>query len=699
VKAVSTKDSAKTRLEALQAENSQLRLRLEEAEETLSAIRSGGIDAVVVEQAGQNQIYTLAGADRPYRLFVEEMHQGAATLQADGTIAWCNRQLGLLLKLPQTNLMGMSLRGFVRPEDQPIYDHLLREGKAQSARAEAQLRRADGALVPAFLTFNALPEDCGSAIGVLVTDLTPERRHEELSANHTALRASEDRLRRAHQVARIGTFEWNIQTGQSTWDEDLEAMYGLSPGGFASTQAAWEQLIHPDDRAETLRRVSHALASGKFEGEWRTVWPDGSTHWLAGRAIVLRDESGKPLKLFGVNIDVTESKQKEEALLRAERELREFLENASVAMHWAGPDGRIIWANQTELNLLGYTREEYIGHHLSEFHLEQPILEDILGRLSRGDTLQDYAARLCCKDGSVRDVLINSNVLWEDGRFMHTRCFTRDITERKQTEEALRAAQAQLEEHARQLETRVAERTSDLQAINQQLEAFVYSIAHDLRAPLRSMQGFSELLLESAKTALNEQGRDLARRISTSAQFMDALLQDLLAFSRVAQQSIELTPVRLQTVVRSVIVRLEKEIGDKTAQVELVEPLAAVYAHEPTLGQVLYNLISNGLKFVAPGVVPHVRIRGEDRPAQGPAPADANGKFVRVWVEDNGIGIAPEHHQQIFRLFTRLQGSAYGGTGVGLAIVQKGVERMGGGVGVESSTGRGSRFWFDLRRA
>ncbi|HKX62486.1 MAG TPA: PAS domain-containing protein, partial [Verrucomicrobiae bacterium] len=323
MKAVSTKDSAKTRLEALRAENSQLRLRLEEAEETLSAIRSGGIDAVVVEQAGQNQIYTLAGADRPYRLFVEEMHQGAATLYADGTIAWCNRQLGLLLKLPQSNLMGMSLREFVLPEDQPIYDHLLPKGKAQSARAEAQLRRADGSLVPAFLTFNALPEDCGSAIGMLVTDLTPERRHEELSANHTALRASEDRLRRAHQVARIGTFEWNIQTGQSIWDEDLEAMYGLSPGSFASTQAAWEQLIHPDDRAETLRRVHHALACGKFEGEWRTVWPDGSTHWLAGRATVLRDESGKPLKLFGVNIDVTERKQTEEALRAAQAQLEE----------------------------------------------------------------------------------------------------------------------------------------------------------------------------------------------------------------------------------------------------------------------------------------------------------------------------------------------------------------------------------------
>lgn len=563
-------------LEILQRQNNQLRLRLEEAEETLAAIRSGAIDAVVVEQGGGNRIYTLEGADRPYRLFVEEMHQAAATLHLDGTIAWCNRQLGLLLKMPEPKLLGAALREFVHADDQTTYDQLLEQGSNQSGGAGVQLRRSDGILVPTLLNLHALPEDCGPALGVLVNDLTSQRRHEELSASHLAVRASEDRLRLAHQVARIGTFEWNIQTGVNIWDAELEAMYGLPPGGFAATQSAWEQLVHPEDRAEALRKVNQAMITGEFEGEWRTVWPDGSIHWLIGRATVLRDEWGKPLKLFGVNLD---------------------------------------------------------------------------------------------------------------------------ITERKRTEEALRFVQSQLEEHARQLETRVVERTADLQAINTQLETFVYSIAHDLRAPLRSMQGFSEMLMQLAGPVLNEEGRDLARRISSSAQFMDALLQDLLAFSRVAQQGIRLAPVRLETVVQTVTSRLDKEIEEKSAHVEIAGPMPAVLAHEPTLGQIMFNLLANALKFVPPGLAPCVRVRVEDPAPRHEADGRSDRNSVRIWVEDNGIGIAREYQQKIFRLFTRLQGNTYSGTGVGLAIVQKGVQRMGGRLGVESAPGKGSRFWFDLRKA
>jgi PAS domain S-box-containing protein len=120
-----------------------------------------------------------------------------------------------------------------------------------------------------------------------------------------------------------------------------------------------------------------------------------------------------------------------------ERELRDFLENASVGMHWVGPDGIVLWANRTEMEMLGFTREEYIGHHIAEFHADRPAIEDILNRLTKGETLNNYEARLRCKDLSVRHVLINSNVLWEEGKFIHTRCFTRDITERKQSEQQI----------------------------------------------------------------------------------------------------------------------------------------------------------------------------------------------------------------------------------------------------------------------
>jgi signal transduction histidine kinase len=264
----------------------------------------------------------------------------------------------------------------------------------------------------------------------------------------------------------------------------------------------------------------------------------------------------------------------------------------------------------------------------------------------------------------------------------------REIAERKQVEEALRRAQVRLSEHAGELEETIAKRTSELTATNQQLEAFIFSIAHDLRAPLRAMQGYSAMLVEEAGAALSNLGKSYAQRIKASASFMDALLSDLLAFSRISQQQVELIPVNLETVFSSVVSRLQSEIQGKGARVEDAGPWPVVLAHGSTLAQILFNLVSNALKFVVPDVRPLVRLRTE-----------AKGEFVRIWVEDNGIGIAPANQEQIFQLFTRLQGNKYQGTGVGLAIVQKGVERMGGRLGVDSASGQGSRFWFELRKA
>ncbi len=262
-----------------------------------------------------------------------------------------------------------------------------------------------------------------------------------------------------------------------------------------------------------------------------------------------------------------------------------------------------------------------------------------------------------------------------------------EISERKQAEEALQRAQAQLSDRAGQLEGLVAERTAELTATNKQLEALVYSIAHDLRAPLRSMQGFATLLVAEAGAALSETSRDFAGRIDTSARFMDALLRDLLAFSGMAQRRIEMAQVNLERVIQSTLSRLGKEIETKNARVEVAGPWPTVLAHAPTVEQILMNLFGNALKFVRPEAPPQIRLRAEE-----------HGLSVRVWVEDNGIGLAPEHRKQIFGLFTRLHESKFPGTGVGLAIVQKGAERMGGSAGVESTLGQGSGFWFELRK-
>jgi PAS domain S-box-containing protein len=260
--------------------------------------------------------------------------------------------------------------------------------------------------------------------------------------------------------------------------------------------------------------------------------------------------------------------------------------------------------------------------------------------------------------------------------------------ERRRSDRALHEAQQEIRRHATHLEREVAERTAQLTDTNEQLEAFVYSIAHDLRAPLRSMQAFSSILLDQYAAALDETARNYTRRIVRSAEQMDALILDLLAYGRVARVEMSFTTVPVQSAWNAALAQNERTIEETHAKIETLGPLPAVRAHESTLGQILANLLSNALKFVAADTTPSVVFRAQEKPG-----------WIRLWIEDNGIGIAQDHWERIFRVFERLHGTAYAGTGIGLSIVRKGVERMGGRLGLESVPGQGSKFWVELPAA
>jgi signal transduction histidine kinase len=256
-----------------------------------------------------------------------------------------------------------------------------------------------------------------------------------------------------------------------------------------------------------------------------------------------------------------------------------------------------------------------------------------------------------------------------------------DITDRKNAEMVLRTQNEVLEQ-------RVAERTSKLRETIGELEAFSYSISHDMRAPLRSMQGYAELLLSEHAASLDEAGRRYLARIAANAERLDLLVRDVLTYSKVAKEEIELRPVDLDRFVPALVQQMP-EHQKPGVTIEVRHPLPTVRGHEAYLSQIFTNLVGNAVKFVAPGVPPHVAIQ-----------AQAQGNVVRISIRDNGIGIAPEHFDRIFQIFGRVHADKeFEGTGIGLAIVKKAVQRMGGEIGVESALGGGTTFWFTLGKA
>ncbi len=238
------------------------------------------------------------------------------------------------------------------------------------------------------------------------------------------------------------------------------------------------------------------------------------------------------------------------------------------------------------------------------------------------------------------------------------------------------------------LEIKVAERTAALAASNAQLDAFAYTVSHDLRAPLRAMEGFARILLDDYAVGLGDSGGRYAERIVRAAMRMEGLVDALLGYSRLRRQEPATHLVDPAPIVRRAVEEVQASL-ERPIAIDVANPLPSVMAEPIVLGQVLVNLIGNAAKFQRDGVPVQVTVRAEHRAGR-----------VRIWVEDSGIGIAPEHQERIFNVFERLHGDeTYPGTGIGLAIVREGMALMGGRAGVESDPGKGSRFWIDFADA
>jgi PAS domain S-box-containing protein len=414
-----------------------------------------------------------------------------------------------------------------------------------------------------------------------------------------------------------------------------------------------------------------AAEVGRYEDEGWRIRKDGTRFWANVVITAVRETDGTLLGFGKITRDITDRRD-------VELRYRQLIEGVTdYAIYSLDPRGNITSWNSGAERIKKYTADEIIGKHFSQFYTKEDAEGGLPAKvLKTAATAGHYEGERwrVRKDGSrFWSSVVVTPLRDEAGELIGFSKITRDITDRKELLE-------KIQHHADELELRIAER----ERTNAELEAFSYSVSHDLRSPLRAIEGFTDIILTDFGGQLPAEVMELLQNVAQSALRMNRLVQDLLDYGRLGRIEIEATPVSIAAAVKAANGQMDEGLRDKIKT--SIDPSLKVSANMATLTQVLLNLINNGLKFYPPEQTPHVAVT-----------ARRDGGNVVIEVCDEGIGIAQQHQERIFQVFERLHSmEAYPGTGIGLAIVKRGIHRLGGKVWVESAPGKGSRFYISL---
>ena len=487
----------------------------------------------------------------------------------------------------------------------------------------------------------------GSLAQLAVTrDVTEEKSTQEI------LKESEARLRLAQQAGQIGTFEWNAETDVNQWSPELEALYGLPQGASPGKLDGWIQLVHPDDRTEVLKQMKTGFETGTpVQAEWRVVWPDGSIHWIAGRWQVFQDHSGRPVRVSGVNIDITGRKDAEEA----RRRLAAIVESSDDAIASKDLNGMVTSWNKSAERLFGYAAKEIIGKPVTliippELHQDEDL---ILSKIKRGEKIDHFETVRVKKSGERIDVSLTiSPVRDEQGKVVGAAKIVRDITENKKIDHALR--------------------TTEKLAAAGRLAA---TVAHEINNPLEAVTN----LVYLAK-------RDVEDR-NKASRHLEAAMRELDRVAHIARQTLGFyrdtsSPTRfsLTQTLDDLLFLYEKRFESRNIRIiKQYQEDIQLTALAGEIRQALSNLITNAIDAMPEGG--SLVIRATKSHEWGNAHLDG----VRVTLLDTGMGIAPEHRKSLFQPFFTTKAEV--GTGLGLWITRSIVEKHHGMIHVKSRAG------------
>ncbi len=466
-----------------------------------------------------------------------------------------------------------------------------------------------------------------------------------------------------------------------TWGNDhfLE-MLGYTPAEIIGQNS---RILYPDqEEFERVGREKYHQIAQRGTGSVETKWT------MKNGRIIDVFLSSTPLDqsdLFkGVTftaMDITDRKNNEKALRESEERFRfAFFTSPDAITLNRLSDGTYLDVNRGFTRLLGYTRKEVIGQSSIALNIWKDLAERsfLTNALTREKNIENRETQFVCKDGQIKVALMSASIMQLAGEDVIL-AVTRDITERKRIEN-------ELEEYRKHLEDLVKKRTEELEAKNKELEVFTYSVSHDLKAPLRGIDGYSRLLVEDYGDRLDEEGLLFLNNVRHGTAQMNQLIEDLLSYSRMERKEIQAISIDLDSVIDILLSQREHEIETRRIKISVTLPFTTIHADSETLRQVLGNYLDNAIKFLNPEIPGRVTVGG----------TEDQGSWT-LWVRDNGIGFDPQYHDRIFDIFQRLhRAEDYPGTGIGLAIVRKAVERINGRVWAETALGEGSTFYVSI---
>ena len=598
-------------------------------------------------------------------------------------ISW-NAGAEKIFGYPAHEITGQSIMRLIpadrQQEEAEILTHV--RGGESVRHFETVRVRKDGGAIDVSVTVSPIKDSTGKIIGAskIVRDITERKRSDE------ALRVTQERLGSALAAGAIGTWTWDIANDVLTADEYTALVFSVEPAAAAKglSAAAYLQAVETEDRPAIEAGLANAIETcGPYDIEYRVRQKNGTLRWLQARGRVESDAAGKAVSFHGAVMDITARKQAEMAARDSEEKFRTMANSMSQLAWIAQPDGFIFWYNRRWYEYTGTTPKQMEGWGWQSVH-DPEVLPKVMAlwtaAINAGKPFEmEFPLRGA--DGLFRIFLTRGQPLKDsEGRVVQWFGTNTDVDELKRAEEKVSQLNAELEQ-------RVAERTLQLEYANKELEAFSYSVSHDLRAPLRAMNGFAGIVLEEFGPQLPAQAAHYLNRIRNGGVKMGQLIDDLLAFSRLSRQSLKRQPVDTARLVQNVLDDLAPQREGRMIEIK-TGTLPICWGDPSLLKQVWVNLLSNAVKYTS----------GRD-PAVIEIGCDGKGEENVYYVSDNGTGFDMQYAHKLFGVFQRLhRADEFEGTGVGLAIVQRVIHRHGGRVWAEAELGWGATFRFTLEK-